>query len=265
MAEENSDDAESIEEIPKVEEKFSLEELPSNIRENATRLGWTGLMPVQESVIPYLLSGKDVVVQSRTGSGKTGAFVLPLCLKVDPKVDEVQGLVLVPTRELAEQVHSVLQELLQGVGVRTIAVYGGVPYEPQIEAFNDKVQVIVATPGRIIDHLLSRRVSISKLRTLVLDEADEMLSMGFYESMMKILAYVPKKRQTALFSATISKGVSTLAGRFTYHPEMISLSSDVLHVEEVDHVYYVVDPMEKDRALLYLSLRDLFPRLTSPD
>ena len=232
------------------EEPFLFDDLPAPIRENAHRLGWNVLMPVQERVIPYLLAGKDLVVQSRTGSGKTGAFVLPLCLRIDPQNNDVQGLVLVPTRELSEQVYSVLQELSVATGIRSVAVYGGVAYERQVEAFKENVHIIVATPGRMIDHLVSRRVTLSGLRHLVLDEADEMLSMGFYESMIKILSYLPKNRQTSLFSATIPRGVAAIARRFTHNPKEISLTSDVLHVEEVDHCYYVTDAMNKDRALL---------------
>jgi ATP-dependent RNA helicase DeaD len=246
-------DNEPLEETPSGDVKsFVFDDLPPSLRSTVDRLDWKAPMPVQERVIPFLLDGKDVVVQSRTGSGKTGAFVLPLCMRVDPRRDEVQGLVLVPTRELAEQVYGVLKELSKDTGIRSVAVYGGVGYGPQIEAFKEKVHIIVATPGRMIDHLTSRRVSLSYLRHLVLDEADEMLSMGFYKSMIKILSYIPEKRQTSLFSATIPPGVASLASRFTRDPETISLSSDIMHVEEVDHVYYVSDAMYKDRALLKL-------------
>ena len=237
---------------PPIEDKkfFVFEELSDEIRKNVEQQDWKTPMPVQERVIPYILDNQDVVVQSRTGSGKTAAFILPLCLKVNSKKDEVQALVLVPTRELAEQVYSVLQELSRDTGIRSVAVYGGVSYGPQVEAFNEKVHIIIATPGRMIDHLTSRRVTLSNLRYLVLDEADEMLSMGFYESMIKILSQIPDKRQTSLFSATFSRGVTTLARQFVRNPEMITLSSDALHVEEVQHLYYVVDDMYRDRALL---------------
>ncbi len=229
---------------------FQFDNLPSKLRENIRRLGWEKPMPVQSIVIPYLLEKRDIVVQSRTGSGKTGAFILPMVMDIDRDADYVQGLVLVPTRELAEQLTKVLAEITQGTGVRYVAVYGGVGYGPQIEAFKNRVQIIIATPGRMIDHLIRDRVSLSKLRYLIFDEADEMLSMGFYESMMKIMSFIPERRLTALFSATIPPGVAALAQRFTNNPENISLSSDVMHVEEVDHVYYVVDPMRKDRSLL---------------
>ena len=229
---------------------FRFEDLPETLKKNVERQGWTAPMPVQERVIPILLDGKDVMVQSRTGSGKTAAFTLPMCMQTDVRRDEVQGLVLVPTRELAEQVYTVVRDLIRDTQRRSVAVYGGVGYGTQIEAFKQNVHIIVATPGRMIDHLMSRRVSLSKLRLLVLDEADEMLSMGFYQAIVRIRSFLPKKVQTALFSATIPPGVASLAQRFTHKPESISLSGTTLHVEEVEHIYYVVDAMDKDRALL---------------
>ena len=232
--------------------EFRFSSLPGPLAKNVARMGWKEPMPVQAQAIPPLLQGRDVVVQSRTGSGKTGAFGIPLVLNVDPSRDEVQGLVLVPTRELAEQVHDVIKDLSAGMGVRTVAVYGGVGYGPQIEAFEKKVHIVVATPGRLIDHLQSRRLSLQGVKLLVLDEADEMLSMGFFPSMVRILRYLPEKRQTALFSATIPRSVRALVRRFTTDPVELFLSSDIMHVEEVEHVYYVVDAMEKDRTLLKL-------------
>ncbi len=230
--------------------QFTFDDLPTVLRENVRRLDWEKPMPVQESVIPLFLKGRDLVVQSRTGSGKTGAFLLPMFMKIDAAAADVQGLVLVPTRELAEQVKNVVAELSKGTGIRYVAVYGGVSYRPQIEAFRNNVHVVVATPGRMIDHLLSNRVSLNGLKFLVFDEADEMLSMGFYESMVKILSFIPRRRHTTLFSATIPPGVVSLAKKFTHDPEHVSLSSDIMHIEEVDHVYYVVDAMRKDRSLL---------------
>ena len=207
-------------------------------------------MPVQSMVIPILLEGKDLIVQSRTGSGKTGAFLLPIIMKIDSSRLEVQSLVLVPTRELADQVSRVAKELTANTGVRSVAIYGGVGYGPQIDALRSGSQIIVATPGRLLDHLYRNRVSLARLRYLIFDEADEMLSMGFFDSIVKIMAFVPERIQIALFSATIPPGVAKLAKRFIHNPVHISLSGDLTHVEEVDHVYYIVDPMRKDRSLL---------------
>jgi len=240
------------EEVREERPSFQISELPDALRKNVERQGWKSLMPVQEKVIPILMEGKDLVVQSRTGSGKTAAFALPILMRIDPRREDVQGLILTPTRELAEQVHGVVRDLAEGLGLRSVAVYGGVGYGPQIEAFHQKVHIIVGTPGRIIDHLSSNRFSLANLRFLVLDEADEMLSMGFFPSIRRILAFLRGKVQTALFSATVPPGVAALASRFTREPETLSLSSDLLHVEEVDHIYYVVDGMYKDRTLLKL-------------
>ncbi len=250
MAKKPSDRPRKDPEQPEGRKLFRFEDLPDHLSKNVERQGWKKPLPVQEQVVPMLMGGRDVVVQSRTGSGKTAAFVLPLCQLVDTGRKTVQGLILVPTRELAEQVHTVVKELTKGTGIRSVAVYGGTSYEPQIKAFENIVHIIVATPGRMIDHLVSRRVSISRLRMLVLDEADEMLSMGFFKSITRILSFIPEKRQTCLFSATIPRGVASLAQRFTNNPEPISLSGDTLHVEKVDHIYYVADGMHKDRALL---------------
>ena len=130
---------------------FEFKNLPTQLKKNIHSLGWTEPMPVQSHVVPYILSSNDVIVLSRTGSGKTGAFLLPLCMKVDSQKNVAQALVLVPTRELAEQVNGVLKLLTNQLGIRSTAVYGGVAYEPQIEAFREYVHIIVATPGRIID------------------------------------------------------------------------------------------------------------------
>ncbi len=234
------------------ERGFSFRSLPGPLARNVAAMGWKEPMPVQAQAVPPLLEGRDLVVQSRTGSGKTGAFGIPMVLQVDPLNEDVQGLVLVPTRELAEQVHQVIRDLSAGMGIRTVAIYGGVGYGPQIEAIEKKVHIVVATPGRLIDHLTSRRLSLEGVKLLVLDEADEMLSMGFFPSMVRILRYLPEKRQTALFSATIPRSVRALVRRFTTDPLELFLSSDIMHVEEVEHVYYVVDSMEKDRTLLKL-------------
>jgi ATP-dependent RNA helicase DeaD len=229
---------------------YDFGQLPPVLRENVMRMGWEKPMPVQSAVVPVMLDGKDLIVQSRTGSGKTGAFMLPILSDIEPRRAETQALILVPTRELAEQVRRVVEALSVGTGVRSVAVYGGVGYGPQIEALRNGAQIIVATPGRLLDHLMRDRASLSRLKCLIFDEADEMLSMGFFDSIVRIMAFVPERRQTALFSATIPPGVAKIARKFIKEPVHISLSGDARHVEEVDHIYYVVDPMRKDRSLL---------------
>jgi len=228
----------------------TLEALPAPLREAAARAGWPSLMPVQARAIPYILAKRDIMVQSRTGSGKTGAFVLPILSRIDPKLDACQALVLVPTRELAHQVHRDT-ETLSGGTVRVQAVYGGVAYGPQNEGLKRGAHVVVGTPGRILDHLLRGTFSLDRLRVLVFDEADRMLSMGFYPDMRKIQSYLPERRPSAyLFSATYPPFVLQLSGEFLKDPLLLSLSRDHVHVAEVEHVFYTVAPVQKERSLV---------------
>ncbi len=156
--------------------------LPPHLRDAVTRAGWSELMPVQSRAIPYLLAGRDLMVQSRTGSGKTGAYLLPILDRIDPARATCQALVLAPTRELARQVAGEADLLAGAAGMRTAAVYGGVAYGPQLQAFRQGAHLVVGTPGRILDHLLKRNLSLQDLSFLVFDEADRMLSMGFYRT-----------------------------------------------------------------------------------
>jgi ATP-dependent RNA helicase DeaD len=217
----------------------------------AARAGWTELMPVQSKAIPYVLARRDLVAQARTGSGKTGAFVLPILERIDTQRDACQALVLVPTRELAKQVASDAQLLAGDMGVRVAAVYGGVRYGPQLEAFRQGAHLVVGTPGRILDHLLRRSLSLDAVRLVVFDEADRMLSMGFYPDMQQVQRYLPRRGVNSyMFSATFPPQVIRLANQFLHEPKMISLSRDSVHVLETEHVYYVVPRMDKDRSLV---------------
>jgi len=229
---------------------FAFEQLPEPLRGTVARIGWTQPLLVQVKAIPYLLAGRDLIVQSRTGSGKTGAFMLPSLMRVDPDGAYCQMLVLAPTRELAVQVHGEAARLAEGTGVRSVAVYGGVGYGPQIEAFEKGAHIVVGTPGRILDHLTRRKLVLDWLRFLVLDEADEMLSMGFYPDMQRIFRFLPKKRQGSMFSATIPPAVRALAKEFLHEPDFLSLSHGRVHVEATDHIYYAVPSMGKERALV---------------
>ncbi len=225
--------------------------LPEPLRQAITRAGWSELMPVQARAIPYLLAGRDLMVQSRTGSGKTGAYLLPILDRLDPARSTCQALVLTPTRELAHQVAEEAKLLAGDAGVRTAVVYGGVAYGPQIQAFRQGAHLVVGTPGRILDHLLKRNLSFGHLQILVFDEADRMLSMGFYPDMRAIQRYLPSRRiQGCMFSATFPPHVMRLAGEFLRQPEFLSLSRDHVHVTEVEHVYYLVPRMDKDRSLV---------------
>jgi ATP-dependent RNA helicase DeaD len=232
-------------------EPVTKADLAQPLRQAADRAGWSELMPVQARAIPYLLSGRDLMVQSRTGSGKTGAFILPILERVNPKRATCQALVLAPTRELARQVAEEAKTLAGDRGMRTAVVYGGVAYGPQLKAFREGAHLVVGTPGRILDHLLKRNLSFKDLQMLVFDEADRMLSMGFYPDMRAIQRHLPSRRvQGCMFSATFPSHVRRLADEFLKQPDFLSLSRDHVHVTDVEHVYYVVPRMDKDRSLV---------------
>ena len=240
-------------ETPELPE-LTLAELPEPLRRGADRAGWTDLMPVQARAIPYLLAGREVMIQARTGSGKTGAFVLPMLERLDAGRAQCQALVLVPTRELCKQVCQVTETLCRDTGLRTVAVYGGVGYGPQIEAFKGGAQIVVGTPGRVLDHLLRGTLALDALQMRVFDEADRMLSMGFYPDMQEVQRHIPAAARgtlhNSMFSATFPDFVMRTAREFLRVPEFLSLSGDHVHVTETEHVFYVVPAMDKDRSLV---------------
>jgi ATP-dependent RNA helicase DeaD len=231
----------------------TLDQLSDTLRAAVARAGWPALMPVQARTIPYLQAGHDVMVQARTGSGKTGAFLLPMLERLDPQRNTTQALILVPTRELARQVWRDAELLCTAGGLRTVAVYGGVGYGAQMDALKQGAQIVVGTPGRVLDHLLRRTLALDSLRMLVFDEADRMLSMGFYPDMVRVQRYLPQHRvHTSMFSATFPAYVMRLAYEFLSDPQSLSLSSDHVHVTDTEHVFYTVPGMDKDRALVRL-------------
>jgi ATP-dependent RNA helicase DeaD len=232
---------------------MALADLPQPLQEGVARAGWTSLMPVQSRAIPYLLEGRNVMVQARTGSGKTGAFLLPMLTSLDSKRDQCQALILVPTRELARQVWQEAETILGAVGLRTVAVYGGVGYQAQIDALKGGAHVVVGTPGRVLDHLLRRTFSLGHLRMMVYDEADRMLSMGFYPDMVQLQRYLPDREiNTCMFSATFPEHIIRTARQFMRNPEFVSLSQDHVHVTTTEHIVYEVPGIGKDRVLVKL-------------
>jgi len=221
------------------------------LRAGAALAGWKALTPVQARSIPYVLAGRGMMIQARTGSGKTGAFVLPMLERLDPTQRHVQAVILVPTRELARQVWQHANTLFGGSGTESVALYGGVGYGPQINALRKGAHVVVGTPGRVLDHLLKGTLVLDQIRMLIFDEADRMLSMGFYPDMKEIQRYLPRRDINAcMFSATFPTYVIHLAHEFIREPEFISLSSDHVHVTNTEHVLYTSAGMEKDRALI---------------
>ncbi|MFZ2956220.1 MAG: DEAD/DEAH box helicase [Candidatus Ozemobacteraceae bacterium] len=229
---------------------FRFDQLSERVFKAVAAMGWATPLPVQSRAIPFLLNNRDVIVQSRTGSGKTGAFVIPILEKIDPKRRDVQAMVLVPTRELAQQVKIEVDRLCGGDTSVSVAIYGGTGYKTQLDALKNGVAVVVATPGRLLDHLNRGTLSLKNMNTLILDEADELLSMGFFADLLRVKAFLPRKRTSAMFSATMPGSVQRLAHEFLNDPFFLGLSNDSLSVPQMEHHYYTCEEMWKDRALM---------------
>jgi ATP-dependent RNA helicase DeaD len=212
-------------------------------------LGFGNLFPIQAQAIMPLLEGKDVIGQAQTGTGKTAAFGIPMIQRLDPKINRVQGLVLVPTRELAVQVAQHISQLGKYARFRVLPVYGGESINRQIYELERGVQIVVGTPGRIIDHLERRTLNLASVKIVVLDEADRMLDMGFIEDVEYILSKVPRDRQTSLFSATIDQTVMNLCNKYMHNPQKILVSKDEIALTQIDQYYIVVNPANKFETL----------------
>ena len=214
--------------------------------------------PIQAGLIPLALQEIDVVGQARTGTGKTASFAIPILEKLDLRQDihHPQALVMVPTRELAVQVKDEFVKLSEGRRVHCVAVYGGKPIRQQIEKLRRGVHVIVGTPGRVLDHLARGTVDFSKLRFIVLDEADRMLDIGFRPDIERILKRCPQSRQTLLLSATVPPPIAKLAERYMRDPQTINFSPTDIAVETIEQFYFTVDPQRKFDLLLRLLSRE---------
>jgi len=234
--------------MPPLEPPFS--ELPESIQQGIRELRWSRPTPVQERVIPPMTAGRDLIVQAQTGSGKTGAFGIPIATASNPEIAACQALILVPTRELAQQVALEVAAIGRAKGVRCVPIYGGVGYAKQIEGIDAGAHVIVGTPGRLLDHLGAGRLSFDAVRTLVFDEADELLSLGFWPDMKEIKTYLPTARQSCLFSATIPERVQSLSRVFLRDPEFVSLSADQVAPSEIEHFFVVTTAQEKEANLV---------------
>jgi ATP-dependent RNA helicase DeaD len=210
--------------------------------------------PVQTGLIPRALAGVDVMAQAQTGTGKTAAFAIPVLEMLDTGEDapRPQALVLVPTRELAVQVRDEVGKLAEGSEVSVIAVYGGKPIRKQTEQLRDGADIVVGTPGRILDHLSRGTLVLGQLRFVILDEADRMLDIGFRPDIEKILRRCPRQRQTLLLSATIPPPVARLAQQYMHEPESLNFSTKDLAVETIEQFYFTVDPENKFDLLVAL-------------
>ena len=231
------------------------------ICEAISELGFEHPMPVQEEVIPYLLgNGNDVIALAQTGTGKTAAFGLPIIQKVDPTLPYAQALILSPTRELCLQIADDLAAFSKYVeGLRVVPMYGGTSIENQIRNVRKGVHIIVATPGRLIDLMERGVVNLSTVRDVVLDEADEMLNMGFTDSINRILEDVPRDRNTLLFSATMSKEIARIAKNYLTDAHEIVIGNKNEGSKNVNHVYYMVHA--KDKYLALKRIADYYPNI----
>jgi ATP-dependent RNA helicase DeaD len=231
--------------------EFTSLNLRAEIVQAITELGYAEPTPIQTGMIPLMLIGADAIGQAQTGTGKTAAFALPILNNFTHQKNP-QALILAPTRELALQVADSMIEYGKHLGARVLAVYGGQPYGPQIGGLKRGVDIVVGTPGRLNDLLERKVLDLSGVKTVVLDEADEMLNMGFIEEVEKILATTPAERQTALFSATMPPRIRALASRFMRDPQTVHIKRSTLTVSAIEQRYYLVHDNEKTNALTRL-------------
>ncbi len=241
------------------EGKKTMEKIKTLLSEEVARaideMGYVEATPIQAASIPPMLEGKDIIGQAQTGTGKTAAFGIPLIEKLDPAERTVQALVLCPTRELAMQTAGELTKLAKyKSGVSVLPVYGGAPIERQIRMLQLGVQVVVGTPGRVMDHMNRGTLSFEHLRLAVLDEADEMLDMGFREDIETILSATPESRQTALFSATMPRPIYALAQKYLKDPVNVSITPKELTVDKIEQYYISVRSFHKTELLSRLLL-----------
>ncbi|MBR6397613.1 MAG: DEAD/DEAH box helicase [Lachnospiraceae bacterium] len=241
---------------------FAALGLDERILRAISDMGFDAPSPIQEQAIPTEKAGRDVIGQAQTGTGKTAAFGLPLLEKIDPAVKKLQAVILCPTRELAIQVSDELHRYAKYLhGVRILPVYGGQDIVKQIRGLKDGTQVMVGTPGRVMDHMRRGTVKFDHVHTAVLDEADEMLDMGFIDDMNTILSELPEERQTVMFSATMPREIVDLANRFLNDPAIVRVAKKELTVPEITQYYYDVRPNRKTEVLC--RLLDLYePKLS---
>jgi ATP-dependent RNA helicase DeaD len=232
---------------------FSELPLSPEVQQAIADMGFETASPIQSEAIPYLLEGRDVIGQAQTGTGKTAAFGIPIIERVDPAAKLVQALILCPTRELALQVAEEMKKLARHKrGLLTSAVYGGDSIERQIRDLKRGAQVIIGTPGRVIDHIERGTLKLDALQVIVLDEADEMLDMGFREDIESILEETPAERQTVFFSATMSKPIMALTTRYQNDPKLVKVVRNELTADNVEQLYYQVRPQAKMEVMCRL-------------
>lgn len=234
-----------LEEITKFED-FNLS---SDVLKAVQLMGFEEPTPIQKKTIPVLLTGKDVIGQAQTGTGKTAAFGIPIIERLEKNTPGVQAIILAPTRELAIQAAEEMNKLGKFKKLHALPVYGGTSIERQIKALQKGVQVVVGTPGRVLDHIERRTLNLKNVRIVVLDEADEMLDMGFIDDITRILSETPVDRQTLLFSATMAEAILRISKKYMRSPEKVKVVADTLTAAKVSQIVYEVRESEKIEAL----------------
>lgn len=214
-----------------------------------TEMGFEESTPIQEKTIPIAIEGRDFIGQAQTGTGKTAAFGIPLVDKIEVTEDRIVALIMCPTRELAIQVAEEIEKLGRFKGIRSLPIYGGQDIVKQIRALRKKPQIIIGTPGRLLDHINRKTIKLDDVRTVILDEADEMLDMGFMEDIQSILSLVPEDRQTMLFSATMPDNIKKLAQQFLKSPEHVSVIPKQVSAPLIQQSYVEVQERQKFEAL----------------
>jgi len=229
--------------------RFSDFGLSSEVLQAISNMGFEEPTPIQEKAIPIIMQGRDIIGQAQTGTGKTMAFGIPIIERIDPRKFSVQSIILTPTRELAIQVAEEINKIGRSRRVFAFPIYGGSSIERQIKILRKGLHVVVGTPGRVIDHLNRKTLTLNEVKIAVLDEADEMLDMGFIDDITTILNKVPKERQTLLFSATMPGEIINISKRYMVSPEKVIISSTILTTPKIDQIFYELRESEKLDAL----------------
>ena len=230
--------------------RFEEMGLSEEIQKAVRYMGFEEASPIQAKAIPAMISGIDLIGQAQTGTGKTAAFGIPILEKVDPKLKKLQAIVLCPTRELAIQVADEIRNLSRYMhGIKVLPIYGGQDIVKQIRSLKSGTQIVIGTPGRVMDHMRRKTMKLDFVHTVVLDEADEMLNMGFREDIEFVLSGVPEERQTVLFSATMPKPIMEITKKFQNNAKVIKVTKKELTVPNIEQYYYDVKPKKKEEVL----------------
>ena len=231
--------------------KFEELDLSENLKKALKDANYIDATEIQEKAIPYVLQGRDVIGQSKTGTGKTATYSLPMIERIDKTNKSVQAIILCPTRELAVQVAGEIKKFTKYQrGIYSACIYGGQAIEKQFESLKKGVQIVIGTPGRIMDHMRRKTLKLDNVKMCILDEADEMLNMGFEEDIETILKEVPEQRQTILFSATMNKKISNIAKKYLNNPKNIKIKSEELTVNDIEQTYLTLKEAMKDETLM---------------